>query len=385
MRNTITTINLSVDEIAQRTERLEKARRGEALDRVPVMAALSDMSYADARGISVEEYLTDPVLHAEAQIAGQKWMLENIDTDVNGLSVGPQLGAYPSVFAAPMYRNEGNRYWIEPWIKDASDLKKLESIDIEKTGIQNQIEEWQAVYREIAEDYPVQFLGGEVFYPLADQGPMLVGACEDPLTVATDLMGGEMFFMTCISEPQFIKDLLEILTEKMLAVIIKNQKAVDYNGDFFVSSDYAPMISPPLYEEFVVPTLKKFKSALRGPMRLHHCEIPGHIVDIILRDIHPEILNGFKAKADVAGEMAVMAEKVGGQSYLEPYLDGVVMLHQSRHEIYRDALSAINLFAANGCRFHLGAMSCDGHPFGDLDKLNAVMQASVDYAEGIRP
>ena len=284
-----------------------------------------------------------------------------------------------------MYRNENHRYWIEPWIKDASDLKKLEAIDIENTGIQNQIEEWQAIYRDIAEDYPVQFEGGEVFYPLADQGPMLVGAAEDPRTVATDLMGGDQFFMMCVTEPSFIKDLLEILTEKINNVVAKNQEATGYNGDFFVSSDYAPMISAPLYEEFVVPTLLKMKSTMRGPMRLHHCEIPGHLVDIILRDIQPEILNGFKAKSDVVGEMRVMAEQVGDQAYMEPYLDGVVMLHQSREEIYRDALGAIDLFAGHGCRFHLGAMTCDGHPFGDLEKLNAVMQASRDYAAGKRP
>ncbi|MFP4579351.1 MAG: uroporphyrinogen decarboxylase family protein [Candidatus Sumerlaeia bacterium] len=384
MRNKVTVIDLHVDEIEERKERIAKARRGEAVDRVPVMVDISDMSFADARGISVEEYLSDPILHAEAQIAGQKWVLENLATDKTGFSVGPQLGAFPSVFGAPMFRNEGHRYWIQPWIKDASDLKKLEAIDIEKTGIQQKIEEWQAIYRDIAEDYPVQFQGGEVFYPLADQGPMLVGAAEDPLTVATDLMGGDAFFMACISDPEFVQELLAILTEKINTVVQKNQAATGYAGEFFVSSDYAPILSPPLYEEFVVPTLLKMKSAMRGPMRLHHCEIPHHIIDIILRDIQPEILNGFKAKSDVVGEMKVMAEKVGDRAYMEPYLDGVVMLHQQYEDIYKDALGAIELFAGHGCRFHLGAMSCDGHPFADLKKLNAVMQASRDYAAGKR-
>ncbi len=384
MQKQIEKINITQAEIEERQERVRRAKAGEKLDRIPVMVNVSDFTYPDVKGISIDDYLSDPLLHAEAQIVGKKWIYEHIHTDMTGLFVGPLQGAFPSVFGAPMVKHTGNRTWIEPWVKGASDLEKLAGMDIETTGIEAINTEWKEIYKKHGDDYPVQFEGGEVFYPLASQGLALVGATEDPLTVAADLMGADNFFMACVMEPEFVHDFLTIITDKLCAVIKKNEKACGYAGEVFVSSDYAPMISPDMYAEFVVPTLVRLKETISGPMRLHHCDVPGHIVDIILAEIKPEIINGFKAKGDLSETMLVMAEKVGDRAFLEPYLDGTVMMHQSYDEIYQDALKVIQLFDSHGCRFSLGAMSADLYPLDSLKNLNSVMQASVDYAAGKR-
>ncbi len=384
MEKELVKIDVSVEEIQRRETLLKCAKAGEKIERIPVMVDVSDFTYADVKGITVDEYLVDPIVHAEAQIVGKKWVFENLHSDLTGFFVGPQQGAFPSLFGAPMVKHTGNRTWIEPWVKDASDLKKLEAIDIENTGIEKINSGWKAIYKERGDDYPVQFEGGEVFYPLASQGLPLVGATEDPLTVAADLMGADNFFMACVLEPEFVTDFLRIITDKLCAVICKNEAACGYDGEVFVSSDYAPMLSPDMYAEFVVPTLIRLKEAIRGPMRLHHCDVPGQMVDIILSEIKPEIINGFKAKGDLSESMLVMAEKVGDKAFMEPYLDGTVMLHQTYDEIYLDALKVIELFDSHGCRFSMGAMSADLHPLDTLKNLNAVMQASVDYAAGKR-
>jgi hypothetical protein len=212
-----------------------------------------------------------------------------------------------------------------------------------------------------------------------------MAATEDPLTLAADLMGADAFFMACVERPGFVQDLLTLLTDKMLPVIRKNQAAAGFEGEFFVSSDYAPMLSVEMYARFALPCLQRIKDTIAGPMRLHHCDVPGHLVELILSDLAPEILNGFKARPDVAEGMRVMAEKVGDRAFLEPFLDGVTMRTQTAEEIYADALSVIHLFDQGGCRFLLGAQSCDGHPVEDLTKLNAVMRAAEDYEAGVRP
>lgn len=178
---------------------------------------------------------------------------------------------------------------------------------------------------------------------------------------------------------------MTLLTDKLLPVIRKNQAACGFSGEFFVSSDYAPMLSVEMYVQFALPCLQRIKETISGPMRLHHCDVPGHLVEVILAELKPEILNGFKARGDVVGKMRVMAEKVGDKAFLEPYLDGVTMRSQEAGEIYADALGVIDLFARAGCRFLLGAQSCDGHPVSDLTKLNEVMRASRDHAAGVRP
>jgi uroporphyrinogen-III decarboxylase len=380
----VTLIDVPVSALEQRRERLAKARRGEPTDRCPVMVDVSDLSYADIRGISVDEYLTDPVLHAEAQIEGQKWVMENLRTDLCGIGVGPRQGAFPSLFGAPMVRSDGNRTWVKPCIDEDSDLDALAALDIERTGIEAVNTEWKQLYRRIAPRYGVRFRNGEVFHPLADQGPPLVGAMEDPLTVAVDLMGADRFFMACADSPGFVNDLIGVLTDMMLTVVRKNEAQADYSGEVFVSSDYAPMLSPDMYVRFALPALRRVKETINGPMRLHHCDVPGHLVEIILDELQPEILNGFKARADLAGAMTLMAQKVGDRAYMEPYLDGTAMLHQGEQEIYHDALTVIQIFSERGCRFHLGAMSADGHPMERLCDLNGVMRASVDYAAGTR-
>ena len=384
MNKEITKINVSVEELDSRINLITRAKKGEKLERYPVMVDISDFSYADIYGIDYDTYLSDPVKHAEAQITGKKWVFENLKTDITGFYVGPQQGAFPSLFGAPLVKHSGNRTWIQPWIKGPEDLKKLEEIDIENTGIEVANTEWKNIFKNVADDYPVQFKNGEVFYPLSSQGLPLVGATEDPLTVAVDLMGADNFFMACVTEPEFVRDFINIITDKLCAVITKNEKASGFNGEVFVSSDYAPMLSPEMYADFVVPSLVKIKNTISGPMRLHHCDVPGQLVDIILSEIKPEIINGFKSKHDLIGGMKVMAEKVGDKAYLEPYLDGTVMMHQTYDEIYNDALSVIELFDSHNCRFHLGAMSADCHPVDKLTNLNAVMQASVDYSNGKR-
>ena len=352
-------------------------------DRYPVSVDVSDLTYADLFGISYDEYLSDPLKHAEAQLHGQKWVLEHIETDVSSVGVHPRLGAAPSAFGAPLYRTKGSRAWVKPWIDTAKDLEALAKIDPEQTGIEVTIAEWKKQYETMADRYPVAFLDGDVFFPLAGQSLPLVHAAEDPLTLAADLMGSDRFFMRCIEDPAFVDELLALLTHKLAAIICKNQDMANYDGPFFVSSDYAPMLPPDLYARFAVPALQRIKEVIRGPMRLHHCVFPMQSVDIILTDIRPEILNGFKVQGEVGPAMAAIAERVGNQAYLEPYLDGTVMLHQSEEQIYADAYVTIRAFDTAGCRFHLGAMSCDQHPVDDLLKLNAVMRAARDWGRGL--
>jgi hypothetical protein len=385
MEPNTTVIHCTQAELQARAQRVADAKAGEIPDRHPVLVNVSDFSYADLVGISVDQYLTDPLCHARAQILGQKWVFEHLRTDVCSLAVHPRLGAAPSAFGAPMVRSPGNRTWVKPCVTGPEDLRRIEKLDIERTGIEEANAEYARVFRDSAKQFPVAFADGDVFYPLARQGPPFVGATEDPLTLATDLMGADAFFMACFDRPGFVRDLLTLLTDKLVPVIRRNQAATGFGGEFFVSSDYAPMLSVEMYVEFALPCLQRIKEATAGPMRLHHCDVPGHLVDVILADLAPEILNGFKARGDVVLAMRVMAEKVGDRAFLEPYLDGVTLRGQEEHEIYADALGVIDLFSQAGCRFLLGAQSCDGHPADDLTKLNAVMRAAEDHAAGARP
>lgn len=382
IRGKTTVIDISVAEIDRRRKLFEQSHSKKGWGRWPVLVQCDDLSYADIYGISVDEYCKDPIKHAEAQIAGQKWILENLETDYHEVSVDVIFGAVemPSALGCEIYEQPNARPWYHAWVKDAKDLARLQKMEMLSSGFCAIHNEWRQKYLEIAQEYPVRFKDGEVFFPLKEATPAVFNKIDaDPFSLAADLMGASEFFERLYTDPEFIQELIGILTEKTVAALQVSRKQVSNHDPVFVGCDYCPMVSPDFYAKFALPGLKKIKAVLNAPMRLHHCMIPKQILDLILTELKPEILNGFKADQNVAEEMAVVAEKAGGKVYLEPYLDGTRMMVQTADEIYADARAAIELFAPTG-GFHLGAWASDSVSLESLKKLNAVKKASWDFA-----
>ena len=76
----------------------------------------------------------------------------------------------------------------------------------------------QIAYRQammaVAEKYPVRFQGGPVFYPGAN--PALTHTSDGPFGVAGDLMGKTEIFLAVKERPDFVRELLRIVTDKLI-------------------------------------------------------------------------------------------------------------------------------------------------------------------------
>ncbi len=70
-----------VEEIAARRERVEKARRFERADRVPVIPAVAHRFLVPQVGVRFRDYHADPETMLRTQILAQKRLFENVRTD----------------------------------------------------------------------------------------------------------------------------------------------------------------------------------------------------------------------------------------------------------------------------------------------------------------
>ena len=84
-------IEVPIEEILAREERVTKTKRFETPDRVPVIPAINYRYLLPVIGVRFRDYYNDPEVMLRSQILGQKWLMENVKTDaysVTGAWVG---------------------------------------------------------------------------------------------------------------------------------------------------------------------------------------------------------------------------------------------------------------------------------------------------------
>jgi len=375
-----TVIHVSQEQIAERQELYRLSRSGEKPPRWPVSVRCSDLHYAEIQGVGQAEYLNDPVTHAEAQIAGQKWMLENLQTDANSVIVCPLLAAGPSAFGAEIVASPAGRAWIKPWIRTGDDLRKLEHIDPNQTGTTLIYNQWSELYEDIAEQYPVRFSDGEVFFPLAGQTRPLTTGTTGPFSLAADLMGTRELMDRIKTDLYFVEDLLEVLTYKIVDTLTQNRQAEDYDGVLFVSCSSARLLDSEQYESLALPCLMKIKEQFQQPIALHQSTLPPEQLELIINKLKPRSISGFRCKDNCLDSLAVIAQTAGGKCYLEPHFAGKSLADRNAEDLFTDAFQTLLLFDRFG-KFHLTASAPDALSLEQLPKLNAIHRASLSLQQ----
>jgi hypothetical protein len=79
-------IEVSIEEIAAREERVTRTKRFETPDRVAVIPAINYRYLLPVIGVRFRDYYNDPDVMLRSQILGQKWLMENVKTDAYSLT-----------------------------------------------------------------------------------------------------------------------------------------------------------------------------------------------------------------------------------------------------------------------------------------------------------
>jgi len=371
-------IRLPIEEIEQRCERIKRVKRFESPDRVPVLPALAHRFLIPQVGVKFLEYYHDSEIMLRTQILAQKWIMENVHTDAYCIT-GAWVGAwtdFQNTFEAgslgcEVMFPENDIPWVEPgWIKTESDLKKLEKMDFIHSGINARQIEYRKRMIKCSEKYPVRFLGGEIFYP--GKNPALTHTSDGPFGVAGHLMGLTEIFLAVYERPDFVRELLRIVTDKLIEYLdfCWEEENLHTPKDFAWTDDLAVSLSSEDYRNLVLPFEKKLRFHFDGYVSLHMCGKSDHLLEIFRDDLKINELQGFGYEVDLDHIRDIM----GGKVVLIGNVNPMLIKNGSPSEVVEASRRVIEKLAP-----YKGFILQDGNnipPGSPIENINAMMKAA---------
>jgi len=374
-------IGVPVEEIEARRGRLETAHRFGTPDRVPVLPAISHRFLVPMTGVRFLDYYADAETMLRTQILAQKWLLENIRTDAHSIT-GAWVGAwtdFQNTFEAgslgcDVVFPDDDIPWVGAgWVQDEGDLRRLEEMDFVHSGINARQLQYREAMMAVAEKYPVRFSGGPVFYPGAH--PSLTNTCDGPFGIAGDLMGATELFLACAERRDFVRELLRIITDKMIDYLDVCAQLMDWPEprDFAWSDDLAVSLSREMFEDLVLPHNRRLRDRFGGRLTFHMCGKTDHLLETFRDSLDIHVFQGFGWAVDLDRA----AEILGGKVVLVGNVDPRLILMGTPDEVRAATQRVIAKLAP-----YRGFIVQDGSnipPGSPVENINAMMEAAERY------
>lgn len=374
-------IEVSVEEIEARHERVDRAKKFEIPDRVPVIPALAHRFLVPMVGVRFRDYYGDPETMLRTQIMAQKWLMENIRTDAHSIT-GAWVGAWTdfqntfeagSLGCEVVFPDDDIPWVRNGWVKTERDLAQLESIDFVRTGLNARQVAYRNEMMKVADKYPVRFLGGDVFYP--GLNPSLTHTSDGPFGIAGDLMGQEELFSAVHERPDFVHEVMRIVTDKLIEYLdfCWEEENLPVPRDFAWTDDLAMSLPADIYREIVLPFEKRLRFHFDGYLSLHMCGSTDHLLHIFVDELKINEFQGFGYQVDLDHIASVMGGRVVLIGNVNPML-----IHSGTPEQVREATrNVIDKLAPTK-----GFIVQDGNnipPGAPLENINAMMEAAELY------
>jgi uroporphyrinogen-III decarboxylase len=360
---------------------LRRPRRFKEPDRVPVIPALAHRFLIPQVGAKFGDYYADPETMLRTQILAQKWLLENVQTDAYSIT-GPWVGAWTDFqnsfeagsLGCEVIFPEDDIPWVGPgWVKTEKDLARLEKMDFIHSGINAKQIEYRRSMLAIAEKYPVKFKGGPVSYPGAEA--CLTHTSDGPFGVAGDLMGQTEIFLAAAERPDFVKEVMRIVTDKLIAYLdfCWEEENLPRPRDFAWTDDLAVSLSAETYAELVLPFEKKLRLNFDGRLSLHMCGKSDHLLEIFVDDLRIHEFQGFGYEVD----LEYIASVMGGKVVLLGNVNPMLIRSGTPAQVREATRRVIEALAPKK-----GFIVQDGNnipPGSPLANINAMMEAAELY------
>jgi uroporphyrinogen-III decarboxylase len=373
-------IKVPYEEIKDREERIAKTKRFETPDRVAVVPAINFRTLLPKIGVRFSEYYADPETMLRSQILGQKWLMENVKTDAYAIT-----GAWVGGWTDFQNTTEASAFGVKVdfpendipvanehgWVKDEIDLHRLERIDFIHSGLNQRQINYRQAMMAIAEKYPVRFQDGPVFYPGAN--PALTHTSNGPFTNASHLMGSVEVFSAVLEKPGFLRQLLEIITQKTLAWLdFCWQEEQIETRSFAWTDDLSAYLSADTWRELILPCNKMLRDHFDWAS-LHMCGQTTHLLEIFANELKINELQGFGWQVN----LDKIAEVMGGRVVLLGNVSPLTIAKGTPEQVKQETRCVIEKLAA-----HRGLIIQDGNnisPESPLENINAMMEAALEY------
>jgi len=253
--------------------------------RVPVILGLNVRymllsPWLNPRKITFEQYFNDPDLMLETQLEFQHFVRHNLVSDAfmgmpkdqwNGVGVDFQNTYEASWFGCPVMFRDGQVPDTEPILTD--DRKRM----LFDRGIPDPLADgsmaknmrfWERM-KERIKDFT--FMG----LPVPGVSPTGLGT-DGPFTAAANLRGATQICMDVYDDPEFVRELLEFITEATIVRIRALREMLGHDPKprcWGIADDSIQLLSREAYREIVLPHHRRLFRELAGdgPHSIHLC------------------------------------------------------------------------------------------------------------------
>lgn len=246
--------------------------------RVPITFAADEQVWTRVSGHTFKEFYLDPPVHLNTQLEGARWFGENVVCDLHpGLPERWTVGVRNwmeenEFFGCEIVYQEDDFAWAMPLDLDRDDLlRHIAEIDPEERVRSHSAFRMYEALKDLADgmtymDRPVQV------------SPPLFGT-HGIFTKAAEIRGLEQICIDTIESPEFVEEYLRIFTEKTIermrawhTVVLGKERELPSAGGYGFADDSLQMISPDMYERFVMPRHERLYSVMAtGTRSMHLC------------------------------------------------------------------------------------------------------------------
>ena len=383
-------INLSYKEVLERKNRWDKAINFEKPDRVPVLHYIGSRYWLPLIGYAdkFNDYMNNHRTMLEAQMLGSKWIMENVKSDFHKIVLYPDFMWVEDVesFGADIVYPDDDSPWVSRphLLQKNDDLDQLCNIDYVNSGIHGRMISFYRKMKKIAKEYEICFLDGKMI-AADDCVYMGGGGILGPTVIAGDLRSVEALSMDFFDKPDWVKELLGIITDKSIEWLDTARKTgngkIAFCSDFhdgvtFIGDDGTAQMSPKQFKEFALEPLKRLsehfhKQGLK--VMAHNCGKADHLLKFWAEEVKIDRYIGFSYLTD----KNLIKEIMGGKISLIGGID-TIKLHDGKPEDVKEDVRK-NLEILKDCP---GYIIMDGHniaPGTPIENLNAVTEAAEQY------
>jgi uroporphyrinogen-III decarboxylase len=376
-------IQVPFDEIKAREARVLKAKRFEQPDRTPVIPAINYRFLLPQIGVRFQDYYNDPEVMLRSQILGQKWLMENVQTDAYSIT-GAWVGGWTdfqnttesSALGCPVMYPENDIPVVDEsgWVRNDADLRRLEKMDFINSGLNGKQIEFRQKMIKIADKYPVRFQGGPIFYPGAN--PALTHTSHGPFTVSASLTGAVQMFTAMLERPDFAGELMSIVTTKIIEWLDfcwEEEKLPDRS--FAWTDDLSAYLSADVWERVLLPHDLRLRQHFDWAS-MHMCGQTNHLLDIFANKLKINELQGFSYQVNLDR----IAQIMGGKVVLLGNVSPMLIASGTPEQVKLATLKVLEKLAPCG-----GLIIQDGNniaPGTPIENINAMMAASKYFGQG---
>ncbi|KLU63029.1 methylcobalamin:coenzyme M methyltransferase [Peptococcaceae bacterium CEB3] len=231
---------------------------------VPFTIAPDNSWWAKALGISLVDFYHDPARHMEFQLRLNNYRWDHFHDNTplkNELFIWFSVVTELSLFGAPLEFFPQREPWLkgESVLADKETLDRMEFPDFHRSGLMPRIHAFYEQMGELAQGKM------EVMFPEWVRGPVCL---------AMHLRGMENLLMDMLLDPPFVHRLMRFITDARKEWMLQRAKFLKqpigpaklYNDEIDGN-----ILSPALYEQFVLPYEQEIADFSGGVLYWHSC------------------------------------------------------------------------------------------------------------------